>query len=138
MGMSILLVEDHNRTRTVLARILEHCGYEVIQAGNYHAALELLANSKFDILIADIGLPDGDGMDLVVEAKRLQPLKAIAVTAWTSRADHERGLQAGFDTYLDKPVNIDRLKQALATAKPANCHSGSTQDKSCAVQGDSG
>ncbi len=80
--MNILLVEDHEDTRTVLSRLLDRCGHDVVQAENVTDALTLLGNFRFDVLLSDIGLPDGDGFGLVAEAKRRQPLKAVALTAW--------------------------------------------------------
>ena len=67
----------------------------------------------FDVLVADLNLPDGDGVDLVREAKRTQPLKAIAVTGRTSEKEREAALRAGFDSYLTKPVDFHELREAL-------------------------
>jgi DNA-binding response OmpR family regulator len=73
---------------------------------------------KFDALGSDRNLPDGDGLDLVTEAKRLQTLKAIAVTARTEASEQERGLQAGVDVYLTKPVDFYQLRSALEIPPP--------------------
>ena len=112
--MNILLVEDHDDTRIVLSKLLGHCGHDVVQAENVTDALSLLRNLRFDVLLSDIGLPDGDGFDLVTQAKRQQPLKAVALTAWASEADKEHGREAGFDHYLTKPLDFRRLRTVLA------------------------
>jgi DNA-binding response OmpR family regulator len=76
-----------------------------------------LGEMEFDILISDLNLPDGDGIDLVREAKRRQHLKAIAVTARTSAEERECGLRAGFDFYLTKPIDFNELRCALGVAE---------------------
>ena len=115
--MHILLVEDHTDTRVVLSRLLNHCGHDVAMAENVGDALTLLGNLRFDVLLSDIGLPDGDGLQLVCEARKRQSLKkAVALTALASDEDRERGLRAGFDHYLTKPLDFRRLRSVLATA----------------------
>lgn len=113
MGLRILYVEDHEDTREVLGRLLRHFGFEVCCAETCQAARMLLDASTFDVLLSDIGLPDGDGCDLVAEAKRKQPLRSLALTAFTAETDRERGRTAGFDHYLTKPVNVGRLRSLL-------------------------
>jgi hypothetical protein len=114
-GVRILIVEDHTDTRVVLSRLLNHIGHEVISAENVHDALAFLSNIRFDILLSDIGLPDGDGLALVVEAKRRQPLKTtVALTALASNDDRTRGLRAGFDHYLTKPLDFRKLRTVLS------------------------
>jgi hypothetical protein len=116
-GVHILLVEDHLDTRTVLSRLLLHCGHEVSSAENVHDALQLLDHLRFDVLLSDIGLPDGDGLELVQEARRRQPLKqTVALTALGTADDKERGYRAGFDHYLTKPLDFARLRCVLAAA----------------------
>ena len=111
--MRILVVEDHCDTRTLLATLLNRCGCQTVIAKNIKDARAHLAEMRFDALVSDLNLPDGDGLDLVAEAKRLQTLKAIAVTARTAAEEQERGLQAGVDVYLTKPVDFYQLRSAL-------------------------
>lgn len=113
--MNILLVEDHEDSRVVLSNLLVHCGHEVASAGNMQEALRLLENLRFDVLVSDIGLPDGNGLDLVVEAKKKQPWKkTVALTAHERSGEKERGLLAGFDEYLTKPFDFHQLRSLLA------------------------
>lgn len=116
--MKILLVEDHDDTRDVLTRLLDRYGHQVLSAATLADARKLLRELRFDVLLSDIGLPDGTGFGLVVEAKQLQPLRAIALTAWASDEDKEQGRNAGFDHYLTKPLDCARLRAVLA-APPA-------------------
>lgn len=113
--MHILLVEDHEDTRIILTRLLTRYGYDVVSAGTMHEALMLLDNIRFDVLLSDIGLPDGDGLQLVGEAKRRQGLRGtVALSALATAEDRQRGYEAGFDDYLTKPTDCNRLRTVLA------------------------
>jgi CheY-like chemotaxis protein len=115
--VNILLVEDHEDSRVVLSNLLIHCGHEVATAGNVQDALRLLDNLRFDVLVSDIGLPDGSGLELVAEAKKLQPWKkTVALTAYQQTGDKELGLLAGFDEYLTKPFDFHQLRSLIAEA----------------------
>jgi DNA-binding response OmpR family regulator len=111
--MTVLLVEDHADTRSVLNTLLNRCGCQTVTAKNLADARKRLREMRFDILISDLNLPDGDGIDLAREAKQTQKLKAIAITGRTSDEERDRGLKAGFDCYLTKPINFQELKEAL-------------------------
>ncbi len=114
-ALRILYVEDHSDTRMVLARLLVRYGYNVFTAANVRDALDLLDGFVFDVLLSDIGLPDGDGFELVIEARHRQPLRcAVALTAYASDADKEHGFQAGFDRYLTKPLDVALLRDVLS------------------------
>jgi CheY-like chemotaxis protein len=76
--MQVLLVEDHTDTRTVLGTLLNRCGCQTVTAKNLADARGRLKDMRFDVLISDLNLPDGDGIDLVREAKGVQQLTAIA------------------------------------------------------------
>ena len=114
--MKILLVEDHDDTRCVLTRLLDRYGHGVTSAANVTDARRLLHETQFDVLLSDIGLPDGTGFGLVVEEKQLQTLTAVSLTAWASDDDKERGRSAGFDHYLTKPLDCALLRSVLAAA----------------------
>ncbi len=116
--MNVLLVEDHTDTRAMLATLLNRCGCQTVTAKNLKEARSRLQEMKFDFLISDLNLPDGDGLTLVTEAKRLQPLKAIALTGRASEKERADGLQAGFDYYLTKPIDFHELRTALGGTTP--------------------
>ncbi len=109
----VLLVEDHTDTRMVMGMLLNRCGCQTVTAKNAEDARTRLREMRFDVLISDLNLPDGDGMDLVREAKELHPLKAIALTGRATDEDRGAGLQAGFDYYLTKPLDFHKLREAL-------------------------
>ena len=113
--MVILFVEDHADTREVLTTLLNRCGCQTVTAKNAGNALARLNEMHFDVLISDLGLPDGDGLDLVREAKKKQPLKAIALTGRATTEERRAGLEAGFDFYLTKPIDFHELRQALGS-----------------------
>jgi len=116
-NVHILLVEDHPDTRVILLKLLTRCGHDVAAAETVQEALLLLDTLRFDVLVSDIGLPDGSGLELVVEAKRRQRLKqTVALTAFGTEDDRKRGLRAGYDYYLTKPLDFTRLQSVLAEA----------------------
>ena len=111
--MTVLLVEDHADTRSVLGILLNRCGYQTVTAKSVKGARARLEEMRFDILISDLNLPDGDGLDLVREAKQKHKLTTIAITGRTSNEERDLGLKAGVDYYLTKPIDYQQLKKAL-------------------------
>jgi hypothetical protein len=96
-----------------LSRLLTHFGHDVLTAGNKRSALELLDSGNIDVLLCDIGLPDGNGYEVVSQAKRKQPIKAIAITGFGTEQDIRRSSEAGFDSHLVKPVDLHKLQTVL-------------------------
>ena len=113
--LKVLMVDDDADTRRILSRLLSKCGHEVVTADSMQAALKFLENEHFDSLISDIGLPDGNGYDLVREAKKRQPLKGIALSGFGAEEDVRQSIEAGFDYHLTKPVNFQDLRELLGT-----------------------
>ena len=111
--MTVLLVEDHADTRSVLGVLLNRCGCQTVTAKSLREARARLKEMPFDILISDLNLPDGDGLHLVHEAKQAHKLKAIAVTGRASDEERDQGLKAGVDYYLTKPIDYQQLKEGL-------------------------
>lgn len=112
--MNILLVEDHGETRTTLVSLLSRSGHTIVTAQTKAEALACLDHERVHLLLCDLGLPDGDGLEVVAHAKKLNPdIKAIALTARDSDDDYRAGFDAGFDHYLTKPINFDDLRSLL-------------------------
>jgi PAS domain S-box-containing protein len=111
--LRILLVEDHRDTQRTLSRLPTHFGHDVLTANNKQGALELLAPGNIDVLLCDIGLPDGNGYEVVSQAKRKRPIKAIAITGFGTEEDIRRSNEAGFDSHLVKPVDLHKLQTVL-------------------------
>ena len=112
-AMTLLIVEDHEATRTVLERLLTRSGHLVITAGNVHDALAAYKARRFDAVISDLGLPDGSGIDLMVQIQSIRPVPAIALSGYGMEDDLQRSTAAGFFAHLVKPVKMDQLKQLL-------------------------
>jgi len=111
----ILLVEDHAPTREVLTRLLTKRKHAVRAAGSVSEALLHAATEIFDIVITDLGLPDGNGSELFEKLLKEAPhLKGIALTGYGMEDDVERSKAAGFQAHLTKPVGIQILEEALA------------------------
>ncbi|HEV2295155.1 MAG TPA: ATP-binding protein [Tepidisphaeraceae bacterium] len=108
-SLRLLLVEDHIDTARVMARLLRAAHHEVEAVGSVGAARAAAALSNFDLLITDLGLPDGTGIELFSELKAQYGLRGIAVSGFGMEDDVQRCLAAGFDAHVTKPVNIDRL-----------------------------
>jgi two-component system CheB/CheR fusion protein len=110
----ILLVDDHIETSTVLKLLLERRGYTVETAHTVADALALALAGEFDILISDIGLPDGSGLDLMRAIRREKDLPGIALSGFGMEEDLERSREAGFAAHLTKPVGFQRLQDAIS------------------------
>jgi signal transduction histidine kinase len=115
-GLRILLVEDHTPTRIALAHLLTKRKYVVSTAANLADARELGSAQVFDLLITDIGLPDGSGYDLMSELSQLKKLKGIAMTGYGMEEDLQRSVEAGFSAHLTKPVKMQLLEKAIGDA----------------------
>lgn len=98
MPLHILWVEDHPDGRIALSNLLDRYVYSVSTAATVAEALESLDNLRFDILLSDIGLPGGTGLDLVVEAKKRQALTSVALSAWNT--DQDIAQSPSFPTFL--------------------------------------
>jgi CheY-like chemotaxis protein len=111
----ILLVEDDDTNRK-LVRIVLGGGYRISEAASVDQALSLLQHEKPDLLLLDIRLGDGSGLD-VIRAVRADPafdqLPVLAITAQAMKDDESRFLAAGFDAYLSKPIDTRRLPQVV-------------------------
>ena len=110
----VLLVEDHDPSRAALAILLKSRHYDVSLAGSVAAARSLIANERFDFLISDIGLPDGNGFELMREMKSTGDVRGIALTGYGMEEDMDRTRDAGFTVHLTKPILAESLDQALA------------------------
>lgn len=111
--LRILLVEDHRDTRHALSRLLTHFGHHTSVANNIQSALAMIASQRFDVVLCDIGLPDGTGYEVVSQAKRKAPIKAVAITGFGTDEDIRRSKDAGFDFHLIKPIDLDELQGVL-------------------------
>jgi signal transduction histidine kinase len=119
-GRRVLLVEDHEPTRLALSHLLTRRLYEVIAAASLAEARILAGTQSFDLLISDIGLPDGNGCDLMIELNKDGLIRGIALTGYGMEEDLKRSQNAGFIAHLTKPVRIESLEAALYKATQSN------------------
>ena len=119
-GKRVLLVEDHELTRNALVQLLIRRHYKIFPAGSIAEAREIVQKEKIDLVISDIGLPDGRGNDLMAELRERYGLKGIALTGYGMEEDIERSLTAGFVAHLTKPVNIQSLEKVLSIPELVN------------------
>jgi PAS domain S-box-containing protein len=117
-GMHILIVEDEEDTRDMIARALERFGAKVFAAASAEDAFQLLRKDHVDIIVSDIGMPNMDGYTFIRTIRSLntpiRSLPAVALTAYAGEDNRNSSLQAGFDIHLSKPVSLAELVRAVA------------------------
>jgi len=117
-GIRALIVDDENDAREMIAQALKECGASISVASNAADAFEILNRSEFDVLLADIAMPDEDGCSLIrrlrsSSAKRLAAIPAAAVTAHVREDDRRGALAAGFQVHVAKPIEPFALAQMV-------------------------
>ncbi|HEY4249451.1 MAG TPA: PAS domain S-box protein [Lacunisphaera sp.] len=111
--LRLLMIEDHEATLQVLLRLLAREGHTVIAARSVAEALTVAANDKFDLVISDLGLPDGTGIELMQKLRELYGLRGIALSGYGMEEDLMRTREAGFIAHLIKPVDFPQLRRAI-------------------------
>jgi len=111
--LSILLVEDHADTAAMIASLLAQHGHAVQLVGSVEGAVRSVVEQTFDVIISDVGLPDGSGVSLMHGIRPFCRTPAIALTAYGSREDIECCRRAGFDLHLAKPADFAALSAAI-------------------------
>jgi PAS domain S-box-containing protein len=121
-SLRVLLVDDDVDTRNFFAFVLEQAGAKVIAVTSAEAALHTLTQTKPDLLLSDIGMPEMDGYALLKQVRSLPPeqggtIPAIALTAYAGELNQQQALAAGFQRHLAKPVEPDELVEAIIALK---------------------
>ena len=109
----ILLVDDHADTCAILEKLLTGHGHRVTAAHDMSSALGCAEGERFDLVVSDVGLPDGSGMELMTHLKATSRIPGIAMSGFGTSADIERSLGAGFSEHLVKPITMERLESAI-------------------------
>jgi CheY-like chemotaxis protein len=122
----VLLVEDNESTLRIMKRVLLNLKYDVTTAATLADAVGHAGRTKFDVVISDLGLPDGMGYDLMRQIRAHQDVAGIAISGYGMEEDLRRSAEAGFAEHLTKPVDLQQLTDALGrvmasarTATPA-------------------
>ena len=114
--LSIFVVENHPDTLRFLKFYLVQNGHQVETATSLKQAMEMIPQLHFDVLISDIGLPDGDGWELMRELHDHKNVFGIAMSGFGKEADRRQSLEAGFRHHMLKPFLPEELDALLATA----------------------
>jgi PAS domain S-box-containing protein len=112
--LTILLVEDHAPTLRILSRLLTQLGHRVTGVSTAAAATSAASQDRYDMLICDLGLPDGSGLDVMRRLRDRYAGRAVALTGYGMDSDVAASLQAGFSVHLTKPVDLQRLQSTIA------------------------
>lgn len=144
LHLRILVVEDHAETRTSLTRLLQARGHLVRSADSARAALDISNGHVFDLLITDVGLPDGNGWHLLKTLRLRQPhIQAIALSGYGMPQELLKSKEAGFSEYLVKPIDFHKLDAAIGRAvaaqdsAPAQEHAGPNGESDATTHPDS-
>jgi two-component system cell cycle response regulator DivK len=117
-GATILYIEDNPDNRTLIRRVLQAEGYRFKEAATALEAIKSIQVQRPDLILMDINLPGVDGYTLTAKLKaapQFSQIPIVAMTANVMKGDRERTLQAGCDGYIQKPVDIDKLPEQIAT-----------------------
>jgi len=117
--LRIFLIEDEPTTLMVIARLLRRLGHNVTTAGSIQEAIMASDGVEFDVIISDIGLPDGSGHDLIRLLLTKWNVPSIALTGFGMQDDIRMSREAGFDIHLTKPIDFAKL---LATIREVTAH----------------
>ncbi len=115
-SLRILVVENHADTLRILKSYLESLGHSVTGAADKAEALRKASAAHPDVLISDIGLADGNGWELLAEARFAKPVFAVAMSGYGMRADQDKSTRAGYRRHIRKPFDLDLLDEILDEA----------------------
>jgi len=112
-GVRILFVEDDPDTASAMSRLLTYCGHDVQTAASVTEAVRTWSGGSFDLLISDLGLPDGTGRDILRAIAGTEPVKAIVISGHALDEDVQESRSAGFAEHLIKPVSLNTLQATI-------------------------
>ena len=112
-SLRILLVDDHEPTARTLAAALRGLGHVVRTAGSVAEAVAVAAGHALDLVVSDLGLPDGSGHDLMLALRAAHHLPGIALSGYGMPEDVARSLASGFARHLTKPITLEALEEAI-------------------------
>lgn len=115
-GLRVFVVENHADTREFLSLMLQELGHTVFMADTMSRALREVPAANCDVLISDIGLPDGDGWQLLARLDLPKPIYAIAMSGFGMTSDRMRSKAAGFRHHLVKPMDLEHIESILCGA----------------------
>ena len=121
----VLVVEDNDRNRKLVRTVLEHAGFEVVEAETGEQGVAIAAEANPDLVLMDVQLPGIDGHDalrLLRSGEETRHLPIVAVTAFAMKGDDARALEQGFDGYIQKPISVrslvDQVRNLIEHSEP--------------------
>ena len=115
---TLLLVDDHADTLNVMSRLLGRRGYQVLKATSCEGALETARHNHFDLIVSDLGLPDGSGLTLLPRLRAFGEVPAVALSGYGMEEDVRQTLAAGYNEHLTKPIDFSLLMQTISRLLP--------------------
>lgn len=115
-GSKVLIVDDSSSNRELLRTMLSHCGCEVSEAADGFQAIDAAVSLRPDLIILDIQMPRLDGYGTLARLRELEAFRStpiVALTAYAMEGDDQRGLAAGFNDYVTKPVGLKKIREVL-------------------------
>ena len=133
-----VLIEDEPQIRRFVRAALEGEGWQVFEAETAHHGLRDAATRKPDLLVLDLGLPDGDGMDVIRDVRSWSGVPIVVLSARSDEADKIAALDAGADDYLSKPFGVGELMARVRATlrRPRAASAAGTPDESLFCFGD--
>lgn len=111
----VLVVDDQADLLMIMTRLIQSMGYATHAAASIAEAMEIVRSQKVDLLVSDLNLEDGSGLDLVRQVQKTIPIKAIALSGFDDADDIRQSREAGFAQHLRKPVDLTTLEKAIKT-----------------------
>jgi two-component system, sensor histidine kinase and response regulator len=124
-SLRILVAEDTPFNQKYILRLLERWGHQTVIAETGLAALRILQQERFDLVLMDVQMPEMDGLEATAAIRKMErdagaePIPIIAMTAHAMKGDRERCIEAGMDDYVSKPISSDALLQAIRRLLPS-------------------
>lgn len=116
-GVHVLLVEDDDDNRELMAEVLSASGYQVLSAASGQDGLKKLSEHSIDVVVTDVGMPGMGGLEMAKAAKAIAPtVPVVIVTGWVEREDIAQARGRDVDVVLIKPVDPDALTAAIGDA----------------------
>lgn len=126
---TILIADDKDSSRELIRALLERAGYRVHEAADGHEAVEQARTNRPDLILLDLQMPRLDGFGALRELRQEQYFRdvpIVALTAYAMHGDREKALDAGFTSYVTKPVNLTELREHIARLLQATSRTRAT------------
>jgi CheY-like chemotaxis protein len=112
--ITVLVIDDDERVRTLLRDILRFAGYRVIEASDGRSGMRYLENGEFDMVLTDLGMPEMNGWEVVKMIKKETPqTPVVLITGWGTNLDEEKVKESGVDGIIGKPFQVNEVIETV-------------------------